>query len=96
MAVGCSDWQVSSGAIWALLCYVEYVHGACRLEGSPSSKAGGLELASRVAVAAGRAQARARLIEKSDLSFWKFHSTIVHNGEIETLEIICAGLTLDP
>jgi len=96
MAVGCSDWQVSSGAIWALLCYVEYVHGACRLQGSPRSKAGGLELASRVAVAAGRAQARARLIEKSDLSFWKFVSTIVDNGEIETLEIICAGLTLDP
>lgn len=87
---------MSSGAIWALLCYVENVHGACRLQGSPSSKAGGLELASRVAVAAGRAQARARLIEKSDLSFWKFVSTIVYNGEIEALEIICAGLTLDP
>ena len=55
-----------------------------------------LELASRVANAAGRAQARAPLIEKSDLSFWKFVSTIVDNRGIEALEIICAGLTLDP
>ena len=54
-----------------------------------------LELGSRVANAAGRAQARAGLIEKSDLSLWKFDSTIVYNGGIEGLEIICAGLTLD-
>lgn len=44
---------------------VEYVHGACSLQGSPGSKDGGLELGSRVANAAGRAQARARLIEKA-------------------------------
>ena len=74
---------------------MEYVHGACSLQGSPGSKDGGLELASRVANAAGRAQARARLIEKSDLSFWKFVSTIVYNGEIEALVIICAELALD-
>ena len=86
---------MSSGAIWALLCCVEYVHGACSLQGSLGSKDGGLELGSRVANAAGRAQARAGLIEKSDLSLWKFDSTIVHNGGIKALEIICAGLTLD-
>lgn len=62
---------MSSGEIWALLCYVEYVHAACSLQGSPGSKDGGLELGSRVANAAGRARARARLIEKSDLNFWK-------------------------
>jgi hypothetical protein len=74
---------------------VEYVHGACSLQGSPGSKDGGLELASQPPVAAGRAQARARLIEKSDLSFCKFVSTVVYNGGIEALEIICAGLILD-
>jgi len=56
MAVGCSDWQVSSEAIWVLLCYVEYVHGACSLQGSPSSKDGGLELEWRVANAAERSK----------------------------------------